>query len=234
MAAGTLASPEARAHANNGQAGGPGSGERSLDDAELKDWFESLEDVLHRHGSAEATRLLNRLDAYARRHGVDLPFDPTTPYVNSIPADRQPEYPGDLDLERKIRSLIRWNAAAMVVRANKGDKGVGGHISTYASSCTLYEVGFNHFFHARTDDHPGDFVYFQGHAAPGMYARAYLEGRLDDSHLDNFRQELPRGTGLSSYPHPWLMPDFWQFPTVSHGPRPDHQPVPRPVPEVPE
>ena len=217
MAAGTLASPEARAHANNGQAGGPGSGEHSLDDAELKDWFESLEDVLHRHGSAEATRLLNRLDAYARRHGVDLPFDPTTPYVNSIPADRQPDYPGDLDLERKIRSLIRWNAAAMVVRANKGDKGVGGHISTYASSCTLYEVGFNHFFHARTDDHPGDFVYFQGHAAPGMYARAYLEGRLDDSHLDNFRQELPRGTGLSSYPHPWLMPDFWQFPTVSMG-----------------
>ena len=212
MASGTLASPEARAHANNGRAG-----DRSLDDAELHDWFESLEDVLHRHGPAEATRLLNRLDAYARTRNVDLPFDPTTPYVNSIHADEQPDYPGDLDVERKIRSLIRWNAAAMVVRANKGDKGVGGHISTYASSCTLYEVGFNHFFHARTDDHPGDFIYFQGHAAPGMYARAYLEGRFDDDHLDNFRQEVPRGTGLSSYPHPWLMPDFWQFPTVSMG-----------------
>ena len=218
MASGTLATPESRArqngaaHRRNGQAG-----ERSLDDAELRDWFESLEDVLHRHGSAEATRLLNRLDAYARDKGVELPFDPTTPYVNTIPAGEQPDYPGDLDLERKIRSLIRWNAAAMVVRANKGDKGVGGHISTYASSCTLYEVGFNHFFHARTDDHPGDFVYFQGHAAPGMYARAYLEGRFDDEKLDNFRQELPRGTGLSSYPHPWLMPEFWQFPTVSMG-----------------
>ena len=212
MASGTLATPEARVHAQNGQAGG-----HSLDDAELKDWFESLEDVLHRHGSAEATRLLNRLDAYARGKGVDLPFDATTPYVNTIPAGEQPEYPGDLDLERKIRSLIRWNAAAMVVRANKGDKGVGGHISTYASSCTLYEVGFNHFFHARTDDHPGDFVYFQGHAAPGMYSRAFLEGRFDEDHLDNFRQELPRGSGLSSYPHPWLMPDFWQFPTVSMG-----------------
>ena len=228
MASGTLATPESRAHVNGRprqdggrQDGGQDRGEprddRSLDDAELKDWFESLEDVLHRHGPAEATRLLNRLDGYARGRGVELPFDPTTPYVNTIPPERQPDYPGDLDLERTIRSLLRWNAAAMVVRANKGDKGVGGHISTYASSCTLYEVGYNHFFHARTDDHPGDFVYFQGHAAPGMYSRAFLEGRLDEAKLDNFRQELPRGTGLSSYPHPWLMPDFWQFPTVSMG-----------------
>ncbi|QDT15923.1 pyruvate dehydrogenase (acetyl-transferring), homodimeric type [Alienimonas californiensis] len=216
MASGSLATPEARAnhapHSRNGQAG-----EQSLDDAELRDWFESLEDVLHRHGSTEATRLLRRLDDYARKHGVELPFDPTTPYVNTISPERQPDYPGDEELERTIRSLIRWNAAAMVVRANKGDTGVGGHISTYASSCTLYEVGFNHFFHARTKDHPGDFIYFQGHAAPGMYSRAFLEGRFDESHLDNFRQELPRGTGLSSYPHPWLMPDFWQFPTVSMG-----------------
>ena len=221
MASGTLATPEARANharpSRNGQpARNPGE-TGSLDDAELHDWFESLEDVLHRHGPAEATRLLRRLDDRAREAGVELPFDPTTPYVNTIPPDRQPDYPGDLEIERTIRSLIRWNAAAMVVRANKGDKGVGGHISTYASSCTLYEVGFNHFFHARTEDHPGDFIYFQGHAAPGMYSRAYLEGRFDDSHLDNFRQELPRGTGLSSYPHPWLMPDFWQFPTVSMG-----------------
>ncbi|MEM9702293.1 MAG: pyruvate dehydrogenase (acetyl-transferring), homodimeric type, partial [Planctomycetota bacterium] len=127
------------------------------------------------------------------------------------------EYPGDLEIERTLRSLLRWNAAAMVVRANKKHDGLGGHISTYASSCTLYEVGYNHFFHARTEDHPGDFVYFQGHAAPGMYSRAFLEGRFDEERLDNFRQELPRGTDLSSYPHPWLMPDFWQFPTVSMG-----------------
>ena len=188
-----------------------------IDEAEVRDWFESLEDVLHRYGRGDAGELLRELETYARRRGVDVPFDASTPYLNSIPPEDQPEYPGNADLERVIRSLLRWNAAAMVVRANKGDKGVGGHISTYASSCTLYEVGFNHFFTAPHGDHPGDFIYFQGHAAPGMYSRAFLEGRLDEAKLDNFRQELPRGTGLSSYPHPWLMPDFWQFPTVSMG-----------------
>ena len=188
-----------------------------IDPDELQDWYDSLEDILYRYGSAELGRLLKTLEDRARVRGVDVPFDANTAYVNTIPPEDQPEYPGDLEIERRIKSLVRWNAAAMVVRANKGDTGVGGHISTYASSATLYEVAYNHFFHARGESHPGDLIYFQGHAAPGMYARAYVEGRLEESHLVNFRRELPRGQGLSSYPHPWLMPDFWQFPTVSMG-----------------
>ncbi|QDT36348.1 pyruvate dehydrogenase (acetyl-transferring), homodimeric type [Stratiformator vulcanicus] len=192
----------------------PASG---IDELELQDWYESLEDILYRYGPEEAGHLLEQLEERAARRGVVLPFSATTPYQNTIPLSQQPEYPGDMELEQKIRRLIRWNAAVMVVRANKHEDGIGGHISTYASSCTLYEVGFNHFFHARTDDHTGDMVYFQGHASPGMYARAFIEGRLEESHLENFRRELPRGSGLSSYPHPWLMPEFWQFPTVSMG-----------------
>ncbi len=188
-----------------------------IDPEELRDWYESLEDILYRYGSVEAGTLLKHLDTYARRRGVDVPFDATTAYINTIPPEDQPEYPGDLEIERRIKSVIRWNAAAMVIRGNKGDTGIGGHISTYASSATLYEVGYNHFFRGRTDDQVGDMVYFQGHAAPGMYARAFVEGRLDESHLEKFRREIPRGTGLSSYPHPWLMPNFWQFPTVSMG-----------------
>ncbi len=193
-----------------------------LDPDELQDWYESLDDILHRYGADEAAALLRTLEAYARKRGVSLPFEATTPYVNSIALEDQPAYPGDLEMERRIKSIVRWNAAAMVLRANKGDTGVGGHISTYASSATLYEVGYNHFFRGRghkdgENGGIGDMIYFQGHAAPGMYARAYVEGRLDDSQLEKFRRELPRGTGLSSYPHPWLMPDFWQFPTVSMG-----------------
>ncbi len=148
---------------------------------------------------------------------MTVPFAITTPYVNTIPVEKQPPYPGDREIERRIKSLIRWNAMAMVVRANRESSGIGGHISTYASAATLYEVGFNHFFRGKDFDDPGDQIYFQGHAAPGIYARAFLEGRLSEEKLANFRRELKPGGGLSSYPHPWLMPDFWEFPTVSMG-----------------
>ncbi len=193
---------------------------QGIDPSELNDWFESLEDVLHRYGPERTQQLLVNLSERAYLRGVMMPFSATTPYINTIPTEDQPRYPGNREIERRIKSIIRWNALAMVLRANKktADGGaVGGHISTYASSATLYEIGFNHFFHARTADHTGDMVYFQGHASPGMYSRAFLEGRLSESHLENFRQEAKRGTGLSSYPHPWLMEDFWQFPTVSMG-----------------
>src|SRR5208282_1269598 len=140
----------------------------------------------------------------------------TTPYVNTIPVEDQPEYPGDWRVENRIKSLMRWNAMAMVVKANSTTN-VGGHIASYASAATLYEIGFNHFFRGAGENFPGDLIYFQGHAAPGIYARAFMEGRLDERHLQNFRQELAEGGGLSSYPHPYLMPDFWQFPTVSMG-----------------
>ncbi|WP_437231237.1 pyruvate dehydrogenase (acetyl-transferring), homodimeric type [Planctomicrobium sp. SH661] len=191
-----------------------------IDTQELEEWFESLEDVLHRYGPEKTQQLLVHLRERAYHRGVMMPFSATTPYINTIPVSEQPRYPGNLDLERQIKSIIRWNAMAMVVRANKKTEkygAVGGHISTYASSATLYEVAYNHFFHARTADHTGDMVYFQGHASPGMYARAFVEGRISEDHLENFRQETRRGTGLSSYPHPWLMEDFWQFPTVSMG-----------------
>jgi pyruvate dehydrogenase E1 component len=146
-----------------------------------------------------------------------MPFSANTPYINTIPFSEQPPYPGNREIERRIKSIIRWNAMAMVVRANREEAGIGGHISTYASAATLYEVGFNHFFRGRTDRHPGDIVYFQGHASPGIYARAFLESRLSLEQVDNFRHELHRTPGLPSYPHPWLMPGFWQFPTVSMG-----------------
>ncbi len=187
-----------------------------IDSVELEEWFESLEDVIHRYGPERTQQMLAQLRERAYLRGVMMPFSATTPYINTIPVEDQPRYPGNLEIERRIKSLIRWNAMAMVHRANMNTN-VGGHISTYASAATLYEVGYNHFFHARTEDHSGDMVYFQGHAAPGMYARAFLDGRLSESHLANFRQEVPRGSGLSSYPHPWLMDDFWQFPTVSMG-----------------
>ncbi len=193
-----------------------------IDPAELEEWYASLEDVIRRYGPERVTQLLVNLRERAYLRGVMMPFTATTPYLNTIAVDDQPPFPGNLEMERRIKSLIRWNAMAMVHRANKktadeGGGGVGGHISTFASSATLYEVGQNHFFHGRTSEHTGDMVYFQGHAAPGMYARAFLEGRLGEEHLNNFRQEIPRGTGLCSYPHPWLMPEFWQFPTVSMG-----------------
>jgi pyruvate dehydrogenase E1 component len=185
------------------------------DPADTAAWVESLDEVLRNAGKERARYLLARLTQFASERGVTLPFTANTPYVNTIPVERQPPYPGDLDLERRIRALIRWNAMAMVVGANKQSPGIGGHISTFASVATLFEVGFNHFFHARTADRAGDHVYFQGHAAPGIYARAYLEGRLPVERLLAFRREL--SGGLPSYPHPWLMPDFWQFPTVSMG-----------------
>jgi pyruvate dehydrogenase E1 component len=184
---------------------------------ETREWTESLDYVLQHGGVARAAQLLRQLDAHARQVGARIPFTANTPYVNTIPADRQPAFPGNQQLERRIKSLVRWNALSMVVRANKLSDGIGGHISTYASAATLYEVGFNHFFRGRTESHDGDLVYFQGHAAPGFYARAFVEGRLPVKKLENFRRELAEGGGLSSYPHPWLMPDFWQFPTVSMG-----------------
>jgi len=184
---------------------------------ELREWLESLDYVLERRSPSEVRDLLRQLEARAQRAGVDLPFSANTPYTNTIPRKRQPAYPGNREIERRIKSLIRWNAMAMVVRANRDVEAPGGHISTYASAATLYEVGFNHFFKAQNGADSGDQIYFQGHAAPGIYARAFLEGRLSESQLENFRRELRAGGGLSSYPHPWLMPDFWQFPTVSMG-----------------
>ncbi len=189
----------------------------NFDPAELDEWFDSLDDLLHRYGRERVQQMLTLLQERAYQCGVHLPFTANTPYINTISTQDQPPYPGNRDLERRIKSIIRWNAMAMVVRANRDYAGVGGHISTFASCATLYEVGFNHFFHARTDDHTGDLVYFQGHSSPGVYSRAFMEGRLSEDNLLRFRREIPRGGGLSSYPHPWLMPDFWQFPTVSMG-----------------
>jgi pyruvate dehydrogenase E1 component len=187
------------------------------DAQETHDWIDSLDEVFARSGPERVKQLLENLSLYAQKAGVHVPFTANTAYVNTIGLAEQPPYPGNREMEQRIRSLIRYNAMAMVVKANKREDGIGGHISTYASAATLYEVGFNHFFRAPSDDHPGDLVYFQGHASPGVYARAFLEGRLDESDLGNFRRELCDEGGLSSYPHPWLMPTFWQFPTVSMG-----------------
>jgi len=188
-----------------------------IEELETKEWLESLEYVLRSGGPERVKQLLNDLDTYAHEAGVELPFTANTPYINTIPKKDEPKYPGGREIERRIKSLVRWNAMAMVVRANKFDPGIGGHISTYASAATLYEIGFNHFFKGKDNNTQGDQIYFQGHAAPGIYARAYLEGRLDAKKLHNFRHELADGGGLSSYPHPRLMPDFWEFPTVSMG-----------------
>ncbi len=190
---------------------------QGLDPSEIQEWLESLDSVLQSSGPEVASYILERLRAHAKVVGIEIPFTAKTPYVNTIPHSMQPGFPGDQSLERRIKSLVRWNAIAMVVRANREEHNIGGHISTYASAATLYEVGFNHFFRARTPEFEGDTVYFQGHAAPGIYARAFLEGRLSAEKLENFRRELKPGGGLSSYPHPWLMPDFWEFPTVSMG-----------------
>jgi pyruvate dehydrogenase E1 component len=188
-----------------------------LNPRETSEWLEALEQVVDQAGPGRASYLLKTLLERAAAFGVTTPLKLNTPYVNTIPAGEEVPYPGDRALERKIKSLTRWNAMAMVVRANKYDPGIGGHISTYASLATLLEVGFHHFFRASYDNQPGDLVYFQGHASPGVYARAFLEGRLTEKHLENFRHELRDHPGLSSYPHPWLMPGFWQFPTVSMG-----------------
>lgn len=184
---------------------------------ENQEWLESMAEVLDRDGPERAIGLLEELRDYVNERGVKIPFRANTPFINTIPANQQQAFPGSRDVERRIKSIIRWNAMAMVVRANRAEDGIGGHISTYASAATLIEVGLNHFFRCRRDGQSGDQIYFQGHASPGIYSRAFLEGRLTEKDLLNFRRELNPGGGLSSYPHPWLMPDFWEFPTVSMG-----------------
>ena len=189
---------------------------KDTDPQETQEWLESIDDALEEHGYDRTRFLLEELIDYTQTKGARLPFNTNTPFINTIQPKDEPEYPGDQEIERRIKSIIRWNAMAMVVRANTNTPGIGGHISTYASSANLYEVAFNHFF--KGPDHPsgGDLVFFQGHGSPGQYSRAYLEGRLTEENLESFRRELTPG-GLSSYPHPYLMPDFWQFATVSMG-----------------
>ncbi len=191
--------------------------EVDVDPLETAEWVESLRGVVENQGTERAAYLIEELKEEAFRQGVDLPFVTTTPYVNTIPKERQPPFPGNREIERRIKSIVRWNAMAMVSRANKIDSSIGGHISTFASSATLYEIGFNHFFRGKGNDFSGDQIYFQGHGSPGIYARAFVEGRLSEKQLENFRRELAEGGGLSSYPHPWLMPTFWEYPTVSMG-----------------
>ena len=187
-----------------------------MDPIETREWLESIDSVMKIHGPERAHYIINRMVDHARRSGSYLPSAYNTAYLNTIPIGMQPNYPGDRSIEKRIEAFIRWNAMAMVVQANKESSEIGGHISTYASSATLYEVGFNHFWRAPTDKNRGDLIFMQGHSSPGIYARAFLEGRLNENQLDHFRKEVGN-KGLSSYPHPWLMPDFWQFPTVSMG-----------------
>jgi len=190
---------------------------KELLNIENQEWRESLDYVLKEQGPERVRQILRQLQIRAQEQGVSIPFTANTPYINTIPHTRQPVFPGNRELERRIKSIIRWNAMAMVVRANRESDGIGGHISTFASVANLWEVGFNHFWRGRTDDFLGDMVYFQGHAAPGVYSRAFVEGRLSEQDLANFRNELNPQGGLSSYPHPFLMKDFWEFPTVSMG-----------------
>jgi pyruvate dehydrogenase E1 component len=187
-----------------------------VDPTETQEWVEALEAVVSLDGPQRASELLDAVVTDARRHGLKPAHDLTTPYVNTIPVEREAQMPGDQDVEHRLRSLVRWNAIATVLRANAESSELGGHIASYQSAATLYEVGFNHFWHAPSADHGGDLVYIQGHSSPGIYARAFLEGRISEEQLEGFRQEVSRG-GLPSYPHTWLMPDFWQFPTVSMG-----------------
>ncbi len=188
-----------------------------MDDIEIREWISSLDYLLAHEPPEKVQYLLQQLKIRAQQAGIQLPFGVSTPYINTIAPEKQPAFPGNREIERRIKSLIRWNAMAMVVRANRVEAGIGGHISTYASAATLVEIGFNHFFRAKNKDQDGDVVYFQGHASPGVYARAFLEGRLTAEQLENFRRELRPGGGLSSYPHPWLMPNFWMYPSVSMG-----------------
>ncbi|MDX6723011.1 MAG: pyruvate dehydrogenase component, partial [Solirubrobacteraceae bacterium] len=193
-----------------------------IDPQETREWLEALDAVVAHDGPVRAQQLVESVIDRARRAGAPPADEGPTPYVNTIPPQLQQPYAGDLELEHRIRSAIRWNAMAMVLQANKVSSELGGHIASFQSAATLYEVGFNHFWHAPSEAHGGDLVFVQGHSSPGVYARAYLEGRLSDDQMRRFRQELDEkgrfdGKGLSSYPHPWLMPDFWQFPTVSMG-----------------
>ncbi len=187
------------------------------DPVETQEWIESLDAVAAGQGAQRAGFLIRKLHQHAKENGIPFPINANTPYVNTIPRDEQPPFPGDREVERRIKSIIRWNAMVLVVRANRRSTGIGGHISTYASAATLMQVGLNHFFRPNTRERSGDQIFFQGHAAPGIYARAYLEGRIGMEQMHNFRRELAEGGGLSSYPHPWLMPNFWEFPTVSMG-----------------
>ena len=186
------------------------------DTLETQEWLEALEAVLEREGPERAHYLLEKLIDKARRSGAHIPYSPNTAYINTIPPQMEARSPGDAALEERIRSYCRWNAMVMVARANKGEGDLGGHIASFASLGTLIGIGQHHFWHAPHDDHGGDLIFFQGHSAPGVYARMMLEGRLSEERALNFRREVD-GKGISSYPHPWLMPDFWQFPTVSMG-----------------
>ena len=187
-----------------------------IDPGETKEWLDALSSLYATHGEERVRHILTELNQKAADSGVELPTAVTSNFCNTIPANREKVMPGDLFMERRIRSLIRWNALAMVMRANERSEGIGGHIATFSSAATLYDVGFNYFFRGATADHLGDLIFFQGHSSPGMYARSFLEGRFSAKQLDNFRREVDVD-GLSSYPHPWLMPDYWQFPTVSMG-----------------
>ncbi len=191
------------------------AGATDADPQETQEWQDALSGVIDREGAERAHYLIDGLISQARQEGIDIPYSATTEYINTIPVDQQPKYPGNADLEIRIHNYIRWNAMAMVVRANR-DTNVGGHIASFASAAALYDVGFSWFWHAPSEQHGGDLIFFQGHSVPGVYARAHLLGRLTDEQMDCFRQEVD-GKGVSSYPHPWLMPDFWQFPTVSMG-----------------
>jgi pyruvate dehydrogenase E1 component len=199
------------ADAVNGSVAGP-----QADPQETAEWIDALDGLISAEGQERAREILEALTQRARVRGVDLPLALTTPYINTIPVQRQAPFPGDHDIEERLRHYVRWNAMATVVKANKLGFDLGGHVATFSSAATLIDVGFNHFWHAPSAVHGGDLVYFQGHSSPGVYARAYLEGRISEDRLKNFRQEVG-GEGLSSYPHPWLMPDFWQFATVSMG-----------------
>ena len=189
---------------------------QDIDPQETREWTEALASVLSVEGVERAHYLIEQLIDEARRTGAHLPYSPNTAYVNTIHYSQEPQYPGDRALEKRIEAYLRWNAMAMVVHANKEHSGIGGHIATYASAGTLYEVGFNHFWRAPSKDNGGDLIYIQGHSSPGIYARSFLEGRFSEQQLLNFRREVERD-GLASYPHPWLMRDYWQFPTVSMG-----------------
>ena len=187
-----------------------------IDPIETKEWIEALQYVVENESPERAHFIIEQLQDAAIQAGINLPYKARTAYINTIPVAQQAQYPGDLSTEQRIDAFLRWNAMAMVVRAGKKAPDVGGHIASFASAATLYGVGLHHFFHTESDAHDGDFVFIQGHSSPGIYAHAYLTGRLEEKQLDNFRQEVD-GEGISSYPHPWLMPDFWQFPTVSMG-----------------
>ncbi|MEM8754030.1 MAG: pyruvate dehydrogenase (acetyl-transferring), homodimeric type, partial [Pseudomonadota bacterium] len=189
---------------------------QDVDPIETSEWLDAIEDVIDRDGADRAHFLLDKAVSSAREHGATLPFGVNTSYCNTIPADQQPEFPGDLEMEWRIRTINRWNAMATVVRRNKESSEYGGHIASFASSAVMYDIGLNHFWRTRTEEHGGDLVFFQGHVVPGIYARSFMEGRLSEEQMENFRSEVA-GQGVSSYPHPWLMPDYWQFPTVSMG-----------------